>query len=234
MARVRSTPCSTCRSAISTLVGRTIPIKFEMRPRRSTMRQTKGFRMAGRRGAAREQAILAAAYEVLGEKGFDRMTIDAVAARAHASKATIYARWPDKRALVSAALEARSHHQPALSLDAGDLRADLSQLVGLFVHLAEHESLRAFVSVLLAAIKEPSLLNGLDDAALARRRQDCQVVVERHAPPNSALTGSLLFELVLGKILTRYLLDRSGLTEAAQAEFIDHVLIPLFHPAPTF
>ncbi|HJF14974.1 MAG TPA: hypothetical protein K8V32_09270 [Enteractinococcus helveticum] len=74
----------------------------------------------------------------------------------------------------------------------------------------------------------------MDDAALDRRRQDCQVVVERHAPSGSTLNGGLLFELILGKILKRYLLDRSELSEAAQAEFIDHILIPLFRPAPTF
>ncbi len=46
-----------------------------------------------RRAQAREDAILLAAMSLLGEVGYDRMTIDAVAERARASKATIYRRW---------------------------------------------------------------------------------------------------------------------------------------------
>lgn len=184
--------------------------------------------MAGTRGQARERVILAVTYDLLGEVGYDGLTIDAVAARARASKATIYARWQDKAALVTAALEARSQHQPDAVLDSGDLRQDLRELLGLFVHLAEYESLRAFVSVLLAATREPSLLAGLQDVALVRRRQDCRTAMERAASRKEpTMSGDLLFELLLGKILTRYLVERSPLTAADQLEFIDHVLVPL-------
>ena len=41
------------------------------------------------------------------EVGYDRMSMDAVAARAHASKATIYRRWPGKQELVLDAVRAR-------------------------------------------------------------------------------------------------------------------------------
>ena len=44
--------------------------------------------------------ILEAAIDVLAETGFDGMTIDMVAARAKAGKATIYRRWPSKADLV--------------------------------------------------------------------------------------------------------------------------------------
>ena len=48
----------------------------------------------------REFAICDAALALLAEVGYDRMSMDAVAARARASKATIYRRWPGKRELV--------------------------------------------------------------------------------------------------------------------------------------
>src|SRR5690242_12870246 len=54
------------------------------------------------RGEVREQAILAAVIELLGEDGYEAMTMDAVAARAHASKTTIYRRWRGKPELVKA------------------------------------------------------------------------------------------------------------------------------------
>src|SRR4029077_15964572 len=52
----------------------------------------------------REQEILDAALEVLGEFGYDRLTMDAVAQRAKASKATLYRRWNSKATLVVDAL----------------------------------------------------------------------------------------------------------------------------------
>jgi len=60
----------------------------------------------------REQAILRATYELLGETGYQGLRVDAVAARAQASKATLYRHWPTKAGLV---------------LDTGSLRGDLMQ-----------------------------------------------------------------------------------------------------------
>lgn len=56
------------------------------------------------RDEAREQAILDATLAVLGEVGYERMTMDAIAAEAKASKATIYRRWSNKAELVTDAL----------------------------------------------------------------------------------------------------------------------------------
>jgi AcrR family transcriptional regulator len=55
---------------------------------------------------ARERAILSVVIGLLGEAGYEAMTIDAVAARAHASKTTIYRRWAGKAELVRAAVDA--------------------------------------------------------------------------------------------------------------------------------
>ena len=55
----------------------------------------------------RRAAICDAVFELLGEVGYDRMTMDAVAARARASKATIYRGWPSKPELVMEAVEHR-------------------------------------------------------------------------------------------------------------------------------
>ena len=41
--------------------------------------------------------------QLLQEHGYDRLTVDAVAAAARASKATVYRRWPSKAELVLAA-----------------------------------------------------------------------------------------------------------------------------------
>lgn len=71
----------------------------------------------------REQEILAATLAVLEDVGYDRLTMDAVASAARASKATLYRRWSGKAALVVDAL--RAQRGPVVVPDEGSLRADL-------------------------------------------------------------------------------------------------------------
>lgn len=73
----------------------------------------------------REQAVLAATAELLAERGYQALTMDAVAARAGASKATIYRRWPNKAQLVRATLDAADAARNAAMPDTGQLRSDL-------------------------------------------------------------------------------------------------------------
>jgi AcrR family transcriptional regulator len=75
---------------------------------------------------SRDVAIREAALDLLSEIGYDRLTMDAVAARAHASKATIYRRWQGKAALVVDALHCSkgSMDDP----DTGTLEGDLTVL----------------------------------------------------------------------------------------------------------
>ncbi|HEV7622960.1 MAG TPA: helix-turn-helix domain-containing protein, partial [Amnibacterium sp.] len=53
-----------------------------------------------KRDHTRDPEILTAAIDVLAEVGYERMTVDMVAARAKAGKATLYRRWPSKADLV--------------------------------------------------------------------------------------------------------------------------------------
>ena len=71
----------------------------------------------------REQEILEATLEVLAEVGYDRLTMDAVAARAKASKATLYRRWNGKPELVVGRVMA--HKGDGRVPDTGTLRGDL-------------------------------------------------------------------------------------------------------------
>src|ERR1700754_3630619 len=74
----------------------------------------------------REQAILRAAYELLGETGYQGLRLDAVAARAQASKATLYRHWPNKAELVADAIRACKAAGMCVP-DTGSLRSDLIQ-----------------------------------------------------------------------------------------------------------
>jgi AcrR family transcriptional regulator len=76
--------------------------------------------------SSRDVAIRDAALDLLSEIGYDRLTMDAVAARAHASKATIYRRWQGKAALVADALNCSKGSM--LEPDTGSLESDFAAL----------------------------------------------------------------------------------------------------------
>ncbi len=82
------------------------------------------------RDPGRDTALLTAALDVLAEVGYERMTMDQVAARAGASKATLYRRWRSKSELVTDAV-GRIGDSPRLEdlPDTGTLRGDLVALM---------------------------------------------------------------------------------------------------------
>ncbi len=73
----------------------------------------------------RETELLRAAIDVLRDVGYDRLTFDAVAAAARASKATLYRRWPHKRDLVIDAVGLFMGCPAERDPETGSLRADL-------------------------------------------------------------------------------------------------------------
>jgi AcrR family transcriptional regulator len=104
------------------------------------------------RGKEREDAILAATIELVGEVGYAGLTMDAVAARAQASKATIYRRWRNKAQLVNAALDAYDASQNEGLPDTGDLREDLYAVMRVLRERAS-DSYLAMINGLIAAAK---------------------------------------------------------------------------------
>jgi AcrR family transcriptional regulator len=99
----------------------------------------------------RDAAILAATRELICEVGYDRLTVEAVALRAHAGKATLYRRWPSKAALVLDAMRER-HDDVAALPDTGELRSDLIEALSLLAtRLAETDC--ALVGGLMTAMR---------------------------------------------------------------------------------
>jgi AcrR family transcriptional regulator len=89
------------------------------------MSQTRQKNALGRRSEVREQAIFTAVLELLQERGYKSLTMDAVAAQAQASKATLYRHWAGKPELVTAALDAYTGAHVLTIADTGNLRGDL-------------------------------------------------------------------------------------------------------------
>jgi AcrR family transcriptional regulator len=73
----------------------------------------------------REDEILDATVKLLMELGYDKLTMDAVAKEARASKATLYRRWETKASLVVEALARAKASPHPVEHDTGSLRTDL-------------------------------------------------------------------------------------------------------------
>jgi AcrR family transcriptional regulator len=182
------------------------------------------------RGARRAAAILDATLQLLGEVGYDQLTIDAVAARAGSSKATIYRRWPDKSALVCAALIDASRRHPELPAGATSLREDLLVLIALMAKLGATEDPGAFASLLAAAQNDPAIAEAVRVTALEPRRRDCRDVIQRaigRGELRDPRLATVLFEAAIGQMMVRFLLQSDGFDEPSQADFVDNTLIPI-------
>ena len=85
-------------------------------------------KLGRKRDHTRDAEILDAALDVLAESGYAGMTIDMVAARAKAGKATVYRRWASKGELVIDAVSCmkRDEVAPENLPDTGTLRGDLT------------------------------------------------------------------------------------------------------------
>jgi AcrR family transcriptional regulator len=110
--------------------------------------------MGARRGRPRDpaldEAILTATRKLLLEVGYPGLSMEAVAARAHVSKPTLYLRFPTKGALVSEVLLGKTK---ALEMPAtDDLRADLRAAYAAGVEEVAAPEARAALPILLAEL----------------------------------------------------------------------------------
>jgi AcrR family transcriptional regulator len=129
------------------------------------------------RSAGVDEAILAAALAELGERGYARMSVDAVAARAGVSKPTIYLRHPTKADLATAAIASmRVRSRPAPT---DDVRADLvAHLRLLRAGLERPNGMAMFGTVLAEERETPELLALFRERLVAPRRRELRAVLD--------------------------------------------------------
>jgi AcrR family transcriptional regulator len=112
------------------------------------------------RKAETDQAILAAASELLLAGGYGCLSMEAVAARSGITKPTLYRRWPSKAALVADAFTAglsvgaASPARGGPLTDSGDIARDLSDWFDAFVRIAADPHNAALIRALIAAAGE--------------------------------------------------------------------------------
>lgn len=86
-------------------------------------------KMRRRRGQALEDAILAAAWDELEERGYSSLTFEAVAKRLGTSRPVLYRRWSSRAELALAAIARHARLNPIIVPDLGNLRDELYLLL---------------------------------------------------------------------------------------------------------
>lgn len=94
-----------------------------------------GARRADPRVDRSRQAVLSAAFELLGESGVGGFSVDEVARRSGVAKTTIYRHWPTRAALVLDACSQLSDEQQ--TPDTGSLAGDLDAILTNIAHLLQ-------------------------------------------------------------------------------------------------
>ena len=158
-------------------------------------------------------AILAAVRDLLTTVGYERLTIEAVAAKAHVGKQTVYRWWPAKSALVAEAALAGYLAMPRTDSDpTGDLVADVrAWIVDAYGRLADPATV-ALIRGLAAAAADRDSDADLLYAQITRPSRD-QLVTRlaagvTHGQVDPATDLGVVADTLAGAVLYRVLARR--------------------------
>ncbi|WP_328905275.1 TetR/AcrR family transcriptional regulator [Streptomyces sp. NBC_00234] len=180
-----------------------------------------------RRSERSRKATLEAALDLCAEKGYARVTVEAIAARAGVSKKTIYRWWPSKGAVM---LEAFTEGLVGATpfVDTGDIAADLRTHIGAAVRLLSTSPFGpAYAGILsevhhddaLAKAVREDLVEPRFTRAVGRLRQAQE---QGQIPEDADLP--LAVEMLYGPVYYRHVLRKPPQDEATIAALVAHVL----------
>lgn len=171
---------------------------------------------------------------LLAEVGYERLTMDLIAKRARASKATLYHRWRSKAGL---AVDAVEQHLPQIAdQEAGSFVEDLRCLLiswvagwteldgGLAIALLEGSRTDAELARLgRERLRRP--LQRASESVLARARQRGEIP--------QGVDAELLVEMPLSLMLVHVLVEGETPDRALVDRIVDGVLAPLLQTRPS-
>lgn len=164
---------------------------------------------------------------LLQEHGYDRLTVDAVAASARASKATVYRRWPSKAELVLAAF-IEGIRKVAVPPNTGNLRDDLLRLGELICReVGQHAS--TIRAVLVEVSRNPALNDVLQHQFVDHRKALIQYILQQavdRGEISSAAISDELWDLLPGYLIFRSIIPNRPPTQDTVQALVDDVILP--------
>ena len=178
----------------------------------------------------REQAILGATLEVLAETGYEALRMDAVAARAKASKATLYRHWPGKPDLVVAAFKCYKQEDLAEGADTGSLRGDILATLHGVRDIMTGPAGQMMTGVMVAMQKDEELARIVRESMLEDKdgvtRQMLDRAIERgELPPDT--DPDLFPDVAPAMLFMRIFVNALPADDDYLVRMTDDILIPL-------
>lgn len=177
----------------------------------------------------RDLAILRAALELVAEQGYDSVTMDAIALRAHAGKATLYRRWKSKPYLIADALtfimpcEQKVEHGRCED----NLRDYLCELFSVYFGVKDEVRQKVMLSIVTSISRDKSLSEAIHLDSITNQTSIFRDTIE-------CITDKKLEEHQLklltdvGPALLFYQLIITG--KPIEIEYVEHIVDDLIIP----
>ena len=188
-----------------------------------------------KRDHTRDAVILNVALEVLAEVGYAGMTMDMVAVRAKAGKATVYRRWHSKEELVVDAVARMKRIMVDLDRlpDTGTLRGDLIALIKPQSIAEEEHKLKVMGSLASMLSQHPGLADALNSAVnepwVEAYRLLMRRAIDRGEIPDPTHFETLV-HVVPSMAAYRVIIQRKPVDRDFLVSLIDGLLLPALRP----
>ncbi|MDQ0209594.1 TetR/AcrR family transcriptional regulator [Arthrobacter bambusae] len=187
-----------------------------------------------RRGAALNSAIFKAVREEIAESGYAGLTMDSVAERARASKASLYRRWPGRAALVlEAAYDAMPG--PASAPDTGSLRGDALAILRLVAQQLEGAVGQAMRGLLGEALQNPAVAAEIREYARGNVAKIMRAIVEQAASRGEcdpSVATETRIEAGPALLRQRFIFSGAPIDDEFLVHVVDEVMLPLLMAGP--
>ena len=178
----------------------------------------------------REFEILDIVLDMLSESGYEGLRLDALARRAHASKATLYSRWGGKKGLVLDAL--RYAVTPIGGVDTGELRADLIA-IGRAVDHSKKRSDGFMLAIGHTATVDPDFARAVQEnlggPVIAATRRAVKAAVDRGEISPAATSLGYIADILPSLALGRRVFGVRGRIDVE--EIVDTIVLPALRNA---
>jgi AcrR family transcriptional regulator len=195
-------------------------------------------KLGRKRDHTRDADILDAALEVLAETGYDGMTVDMVATRARAGKATLYRRWPSKAELVLDAVAClkAGDVDPSHLPDTGTLRGDLVAMIKAPSIKDGERKLQIMAGIVSMLSRSPELADAAQAAIVEPRAKLNRILLQRALDRGEIRADADIGTLSMvstAMVAHRVLMQRKPVTREFLISLIDGVILPAAGVQPT-
>jgi AcrR family transcriptional regulator len=186
-----------------------------------------GKRPPGRpRSEESRQAILRSTLKLLRETGFPQLSVEAIAADADVSKATVYRWWPTKAVLVADAFST-SAEQELRFPDTGSVHRDISLQMRQLIRVFRSPRGKVVAALLGGGQSDPELIAAFRERFLWPRRQQAYQTLQRGIDRGELPAGidmNLILDSLYGPIYMRFLIRHDELAEGFAEQLCGLVL----------